>query len=221
MNFPAFLSSELLADKAYWHNFFSLFIKVSMKVITLFIPALFALLLLLSCRNTKPRDQVQTDEQDVFLISNLYQESLLSLRLAEEALTRSTYIETKNLANNVKSSQATIKIDIESFAGRKGIDLPLDITAKQLNGWRELVRNKGVDFDKKFLQILTNSNTSEHQTIEKITTSAKDPDLRKTGKELFSVIISKKEMANQVKQLNNLRTKDSLAYPVSFDSLSK
>ena len=192
-----------------------------MKVINLFIPALFSLLLLLGCYQAKPGDQAQVDKQDIFLISSLYQESLLSLRLAEEALTRSTYIETKNLANNVKSSHATIKIDLESFAGRKGIDLPLDITANQLNLWRELVRNKGVDFDKKFLQILTNSNTSEHQTIEKITTSAKDPDLRKTGKELFSVIISKKEMANQVKQLNNLRTKDSLAYPVSFDSLSK
>jgi len=192
-----------------------------MKVINLFIPALFSLFLLSGCYQAKPGDQAQVDKQDIFLISSLYQESLLSLRLAEEALTRSTYIETKNLANNVKSSHATIKIDLESFAGRKGIDLPLDITANQLNLWRELVRNKGVDFDKIFFEILINLNASEHQTIEKITTSAKDPDLIKTGRDLLSVIASKKEMAHQVQQLNNLRTKDSLTGPGSFDTLSK
>jgi predicted outer membrane protein len=172
---------------------------------------------LVGCNTVNKHDKVQADEGDVFLISNLYRQVLLSIKVADEALTRSTYVETKTLAEEVKTSQAKIKIDIEALAGRKGFELPFDITANQLKSWQVLVKNKGREFDKVFLQLITQLNTKEHSLLDKIATGAKDIEIKKAGKSVLANIKSKEDLAKQVQQLDEqVSNKDSIIKATNF-----
>ena len=199
-----------------WHIFFSRKDKAGfLKVIKLYITALITLLV--SCNSVSEQEKVEPDKGDLFLISNLYRQALLSLKACDEALTRSTYVETKNLAYDIKTSHAKVKIDIEALAGRKDFELPLDITATQLKSWQELVKKKGLEFDRVFLQLITHINNTEHALIDKIVAEAKDVEFKKAGNNVLADISSKEELTKQVQQLTRQTiAKDSIAKPATY-----
>ena len=190
------------------HKFFSLLKMLHIKRAIVILPALF-ILLLISCNEAVQKNKLRPDENDIFLICNLYQQSLFSIKLADEALTRSTYIETKDIAKKIKSSCATIKTNLETIAGKKSFELPLDMSGAQLKTWKSLVANKGLEFDKAFLKILLTVIDLEKQTTHRIITSARDADFIKAGKSVLLVIETKEEIQEVIYKINRLKTQEN------------
>lgn len=142
---------------------------------------------------------------DIELIGELYQNTLYQINTASEAVTRSTSPKTKSLAENILKEKAVIKSELEELAGRKAFDLPLDISSAQLEKWQEVVREKGWDFDLKFLNTYLEMHERELQLMDKVVKNAKDEDVKKTTSKLLLNEDDHPELAIEIKQFIDSR----------------
>ena len=111
---------------------------------------------------------------------------MFAIKAAEEAITRSTSQHTKTLAQYFKKQNQTIKSDIEEVAGRLRFNLPLDINQKQMQDWEFLVKQKGWNFDKAFVEMVSSLDSKEHSLLEKMAKESSDTTVKKVAVRLLS-----------------------------------
>jgi putative membrane protein len=173
------------------------------------------LILAVACNNslsvnsnsTLPKQVISSYDKD--LLTSVFEECIYTTKLAEEAMMRSTSADTKTFATNLISDYKKMMQQIEGVAGSKSIDLPLDMGDKQLKKWRQMVKETGWNFDKKFVELATEGNNETAALVKNISATAKDDDIRKTAANILSYT-NQQDMADQVQQTIKSRTeKDS------------
>lgn len=172
---------------------------------------LFATVLIYACQQTPSTPPEKADPKDSILISSIYQNNLFIIEAATEALTRSTFTDTKKLASDVIGQSKWFKNELDELAGRKGIMLPLDVSDSQKSNWQHLVKQKGYDFDKEFVELFLRSHNFQKSVLNTVATNSLDLQIREKAKELLDAWNQSQELALEVKKLINMRThKDSI-----------
>lgn len=170
------------------------------KCYTIFI----AFCLLASC-NQQQETAPLVPKEDIVLVGDLYQNTLYQINTATEALTRSTSPKTKLLAEGIIKEKEVLKNELESLAGQKAFDLPMDISPQQLEKWQEVVREKGWNYDLKFLSTYGEMWERELQLLQKVVNNAHDKDIKVVAGRLLSNDNDHPELATEIKQFINSR----------------
>lgn len=80
---------------------------------------------------------------------------------------------------------------------------------KQLKKWREMVKETGWSFDKKFIELAVDENNETRGFIKNILSAAGDEDIRNTASNILSY--TNQDVAQQVQRTIKSRTeKDSV-----------
>jgi predicted outer membrane protein len=161
--------------------------------------------------NAAPKQTVSNYDKES--ISSIYEDCIYTIRLAEEAILRGTSVDTKTFASNLLGDYKQMIGRIEDIARTKSIELPLDMRDKQLKKWREMVKEKGWDFDKKFIALVMDENNQTQALIKNISTAAGDGDIRETAVNILSY--TNQDLAKQVQETIKSRTqRDSIIQTV-------
>jgi predicted outer membrane protein len=159
-----------------------------------------------------------TDQQ---LISQLYLSNLLNIKLAEEAETRSTSAEAKQLAEIVLSDNKIVGTKLHEIAGKNATELPMDITPEQLKTWQHIVKEKGLAFDKKFTTVMLGDYAQVISLCKKIQTEAANKDLKRLADTYKDYTSAHKEQAVALEHSLNNRRSRPLDTTVVSDTLTK
>jgi predicted outer membrane protein len=161
--------------------------------------------------NSTPKQVVSNYDKES--VSSIYEDCIYTVKLAEEAILRGTSVETKTFASNLLGDYKQMMQQIEDIARAKSIELPMDMRDKQLKKWREMVKETGWSFDKKFIELAMDENNQTQTLIKNISTAATDQDIRKTAGDILSY--TNQDLAKQVQEVIKSRTqKDSIIQTV-------
>jgi predicted outer membrane protein len=179
---------------------------------------LFTCLVFIFC-NQQEEKKITASPADVALLAKAYQHCLLITKMADEAITRSTYNGTKELAMSLSAESEKIRSALDVISGKKEIELPLDISQQQLDKWQSLVKIKGGwSFDQEFLNTAILLKTEQQQKLGQIESSAVDKDLKAVAAELKKAVSDNTEVAKKVKEIKEARIrKDSLTTEVAIE----
>ncbi|HEX8331417.1 MAG TPA: DUF4142 domain-containing protein [Segetibacter sp.] len=149
----------------------------------------FCTLLLLSCSSTT-NDKVYSasitgngktvklPENDVRFLVKAYSLGLLKINLANEAQIRSTSAESTQLARALSGFHSDLNNKIEKIADAHGFTLPMDLTDDQKLVWKQLVKQKGWNFDKKFNELLGQLQGEETTLFEQALKNSSDKSIK-------------------------------------------
>lgn len=157
------------------------------------------LLLIIAC-NQKTENKITVNGNDIEMVADAFQNALFGIRTAEEAITRGTSVETKTLAEHFVTNYVRIRNDLQELSGKKGFELPLDITDRQVSSWRSLVTKKGWEFDKAFLDLAVKIDSSSLNTLKQLDNEAMDKDIKETGKSLIKFNESSKDIIAEARK---------------------
>lgn len=149
-------------------------------------------------------------KSDQQLMNDAYRNLLLSTKMAEEAINRSTAAETKELANSIMKEHHSMMSQLEIIAGKHSAELPMDINASQLNEWQDLVREKGIAFDKKYATIIEKKHQDQFILFTNIKQQAANQDLQSVSDSFLNLVESHKRQGMDLMDiLNNRRSRDT------------
>jgi predicted outer membrane protein len=166
-----------------------------------------------STKNNEVTHQLVNKNDESFLFQ-AYEAALYAMEISKEGTMRSTSIETKTLAENVLMNNKKIADQLGEIAGKKAIELPLDMNSTQLKKWRELVKEKGWDFDKKFIELAIEHTKNSKTLLADISQRVKDADIKKVAQNILSSLDNQYSIALKTKEIITNRTeKDTIAKP--------
>lgn len=163
----------------------------------------------ISC-NSPTANKITVNSYELEMITVSFQNALYGIRAAEEAITRSTSIKTKMLAEHILTKNVRIKSEFEELSGKKRFELPLDITDSQISNWRSLVTKKGWEFDKAFLNEAAKVDSNCVSTLKKLDREAVDKDVKKTSKSLLKLDVNSREIIAEARKNLELEWNDNI-----------
>jgi predicted outer membrane protein len=171
--------------------------------------------LFVSCINTNEtgntRKQPTLTGNDFVLLTQAYENALLGVRLSEEAITRCTTAECKTFATSVQADHKRILMQLQTIAGKHNAEVPLDIDTAGLRTWQQLVREKGLAFDKKYAASIAVEHESAKNLFKKIERNAADSAFRSMGASFTKMAIQHQNEALTFREmLNNRRSRDTV-----------
>jgi hypothetical protein len=134
----------------------------------------------------------QEEARFLFTVHNL---ALFNTHLATEAQIRSTSLESVALAENILHTNNKMIADISSVAEEYGLELPADITDAQKMEWREVVKQKGWAFDKKFALVMEENLKSLHKLVKDASTTLKNEAIAKLSSDALTALKTQGELA--------------------------
>jgi predicted outer membrane protein len=151
------------------------------------------------------------------MITTSYQDLMLTVKLAGEAVNRSTAQDTKELAQIILQEHKQMMNDLEVVAGKHQLELPLDISAEQTKHWQMLVRERGIAFDKAYAEVVQKNHERQIDAFAEIKRTAANADLKSVAEKFLAVADRHMQHAVTLKSaLDNRRSRDTaLAIEIS------
>lgn len=109
--------------------------------------------------------------------------SIYNTYVAREGLVRSTAVETSAMAQEMLSSGERMIDAISKVATRYTLTLPTDITDAQKSTWRNLVKQKGWNFDKTFSVISKENAEKSEGVFTQAIATCKDETVKKIAQQ--------------------------------------
>jgi predicted outer membrane protein len=127
---------------------------------------------------TSDNKTAKLPENDVRFLVKAYSLGLLKINLANEAQIRSTSAESSQLARALSGFHSDLNNKIEKIADDHGVTLPMDLTDDQKLVWKQLVKEKGWNFDKKFDEMLEQLKGEETALFQQGLKSSSDKSIK-------------------------------------------
>ena len=175
-----------------------------------------SILFFAACNNISNSEKTKVttpsiSNSDQELMNNAYQNLLLSTKMAEEALNRSTTPNAKDLAKSILNEHQQMMSKIEVVAGRHSVILPMDITPEQVKEWQFVVREKGIAFDKLYAQTVQD-NHSINIRVFTLLRKANNQDLQALASNFISTSNQHIQQGTDLLQLlNSRKSRDTIA----------
>lgn len=124
------------------------------------------------------KKEVKLSENDLQFLLKAYTLGLLKINLSNEAQIRSTSAESTQLGKSVSDFHSNLNNKIGEIASEHGFSLPMDLTDDQKLIWKELIKEKGWNFDKRFSDLMEHIKAEETALYFEATKNISDKDIR-------------------------------------------
>ncbi len=142
-----------------------------------------------SCKNNKPEDAKDVAEEhndakfdknkdDAQFLVNAAEINLEEIQLAELAEHNSNVTEVKNLGKMMEEEHSKCLSDLAGLAKKKSITIPTSATEKAQNTYKDLSKKTGLDFDKKYCDMMVSGHKDAIALFEKASTESVDADIK-------------------------------------------
>lgn len=174
---------------------------------------LFLCLTLSACKNSTEEDSKKIAEEankakfdekeekkDAQYLVDLYSAGMFEVKVAEEAKNRAVMSGTKNAANMIDTSHQRINNSIKLLATSKQVTLPTELTDKQKEKLQDLIRKKGVDFDKSFIDAMIAGHKDAISSYEEASAKCTDIDIKNWATNTLPEIRKHLDMVTNLKE---------------------
>lgn len=147
-----------------------------------------------SCKDNKPEDPKEVAEdqnEDKFEDTNEAKEDdseylvaaaevdMKEIELGKLAMTKATNADVKAFAKMMVDEHTKASNDLKATAGKKNISLPMALTEDGQDAMKKLNDEKpGMDFDKKYVDMMVDGHEKTIKKMEKASEDAKDEEIR-------------------------------------------
>jgi putative membrane protein len=100
------------------------------------------------------------------------------IRLSELAKENSTMDDCKKMADMMIQDHTKAQTDLQALAAKKAVTLPTALSDDSQKDYSGLNEKKGMDFDKKYCDMMVDGHKDAISKYEKFSTDAADPDIR-------------------------------------------
>ena len=100
------------------------------------------------------------------------------IELGKLAQTKATNADVKAFAKMMIDEHTKSSADTKALAGKKNVSLPMALTDKGQDAMKDLNDETGMDFDKKYVDMMVDGHEKTIDKMEKASEKAKEEDVR-------------------------------------------
>jgi putative membrane protein len=128
------------------------------------------------------------EKEDAHLLVNAADINMIEISLGKLAQKKGTLPHVKELGKMMEEEHTKAMNVLVSFAKSKGITIPTSQTENGQETYKKLNLKSGYDFDKAYAEMMVTGHKDAIVLHEKISTDAKDPDIRDWAAKMLPVL---------------------------------
>jgi putative membrane protein len=142
-------------------------------------------------------------EKDADRLVKAYCTNMYEIKASEQATTKATTTEVKNLATMMVQAHTKMNTDIQGLAGRKNITLPTDLTDDLNKKMEDLNDENGLNYDKKYAQEMKDKHEDAANMLERMAEKSEDAEIKQWANNSLAEIRAHLDMVNAT--LSNIK----------------
>jgi putative membrane protein len=141
-----------------------------------------------SCNDTKDSKEIAEDinkenfdgkaEKEADKLVEAYASNLFEIAVAQNASMNATTDETKKLSAMLVEAHTKLNTEVKTLADKKMVTLPSDITEDQRKDIEKLAEQKGLDYDKAFVEKMKGKHEKAIDFYEKTADKCEDTEIK-------------------------------------------
>jgi putative membrane protein len=126
----------------------------------------------------KFEDTNEATEDDSQFLVDAAEVDMKEIELGKLAQTKATNADVKAFAKMMIDEHTKSSADTKALAGKKNVSLPMALTDKGQDAMKDLNDETGMDFDKKYVDMMVDGHEKTIDKMEKASEKAKEEDVR-------------------------------------------
>lgn len=145
-------------------------------------------------------DSIESKEDDSQYLVDQAEINLEEIEIGKLAQTKSTNAEVKKFGKMLVDEHTKSASEVSTLAKTKNFTLPTALTEDGQDKYNKLNEKSGVDFDKKFADMMVDGHEKAIDKIKKAAENAKDADVRQWASNSIPVLTTHLEHAKVLKE---------------------
>ncbi|MDW8850517.1 DUF4142 domain-containing protein [Flavobacterium sp. MMLR14_040] len=145
-------------------------------------------------------DSIDSKEDDSQYLVDQAEINLEEIEIGKLAQTKSTNAEVKKFGKMLVDEHTKSASEVSTLAKTKNFTLPTSLTEDGQDKYNKLNEKSGVDFDKKFADMMVDGHEKAIDKIKKAAENAKDADVRQWASNSIPVLTTHLEHAKVLKE---------------------
>jgi putative membrane protein len=145
-------------------------------------------------------DSIDSKEDDSQYLVDQAEINLEEIEIGKLAQTKSTNAEVKKFGKMLVDEHTKSASEVSTLAKTKNFTLPTSLTEDGQDKFNKLNEKSGVDFDKKFADMMVDGHEKAIDKIKKAAENAKDADVRQWATNSIPVLTTHLEHAKVLKE---------------------
>lgn len=145
-------------------------------------------------------DSIDSKEDDSQYLVDQAEINLEEIEIGKLAQTKSTNTEVKKFGKMLVDEHTKSASEVSTLAKTKNFTLPTSLTEDGQDKYNKLNEKSGVDFDKKFADMMVDGHEKAIDKIKKAAENAKDADIRQWASNSMPVLTTHLEHAKVLKE---------------------
>jgi len=139
-------------------------------------------------------------EDDSEFLVNAAETDLEEIEIGKLAQQKGTDAEVKAFGKMLVDDHSKSFEELKSFSDKKQISLPLVATEDSKEAYNDLNKKTGLDFDKKFAQMMVDGHQNALKDAEKVSKEAKDEEIRMWAANKIPTLTAHLEHSKKLKE---------------------
>jgi putative membrane protein len=145
-------------------------------------------------------DSIDSKEDDSQYLVDQAEVNLAEIEIGKLAQSKSTNTEVKSFGKMLVDEHTKSASEVSALAKTKNFSLPTSLTEEGQEEYNKLNEKSGVDFDKKFADMMVDGHEKAIDKLKKAAENAKDPDVRQWASNNIAGLTAHLEHAKMLKQ---------------------
>ncbi|KLT69712.1 DUF4142 domain-containing protein [Flavobacterium sp. ABG] len=145
-------------------------------------------------------DSIEDKQDDSEFLVDITEVNLAEIEIGKLAQTKSTNAEVKKLGKMLVDQHTKSASEVSALAKTKNFTIPTSLTEEGQEAYNKLNEKSGVDFDKKFADMMIDGHEKAINELRKASESAKDQDIKLWASKSIAGLTVHLEHAKMLKQ---------------------
>jgi putative membrane protein len=145
-------------------------------------------------------DSIDSKEDDSEFLVDQAEVNLAEIEIGKLAQTKGVNPEVKKFGKMLVDDHTKAASEVSALAKTKNFTLPTSLTEEGQDEYKKLNEKSGVDFDKKFADMMIDGHEKAIKKLEEASKDAKDPDVRTWASNNIAGLTAHLEHAKMLKQ---------------------
>jgi putative membrane protein len=145
-------------------------------------------------------DSIEDKKDDSEFLVDIAEVNLAEIEIGKLAQTKSTNVEVKKFGKMLVDEHTKSASEVSALAKAKNFTLPTSLTEEGQEEYNKLNEKSGVDFDKKFADMMIDGHEKAIEKLKKASEDAKDEDVKVWASNNIAGLTAHLEHAKMLKQ---------------------
>ena len=142
--------------------------------------------------------QQQVDRADLDSMKNAAEGGMAEVEFGKLAQQNAQDAQVKQFGARMEQDHSNANTQLQAVAGKKGVQLPKQVDAKDQKELDRLSGLKGTAFDRAYMRMMVQDHDKDVKEFQHQAQAARDPDVKNFARQTLSVIQQHDQMAHDV-----------------------